>query len=84
MLQGSRNREKAKASNHGETKAREKEVYVAAEGPNIHAECNRCDFFGEEWYVLTSLETLLFTLTAIQARTPYRFSGKVTLVWKIL
>lgn len=51
MLQGSRNREKAKTSNHGKTKAREKEVNVAAERPNIHAECNRCDLFGEEWYV---------------------------------
>lgn len=80
MLQGSRNREKAKTSNHGETKAWEKEVYAAAERPNIHAECNRRDLFSKEWYVLTYMETLRFLLTAAQARTPYKFSGKVTLV----
>lgn len=55
MLQGGGNREKAETGNHGETKAWEKEVYVTAEGPNIHAECNRCDLIGKEWYVLTCL-----------------------------
>lgn len=84
MLQGGGNREKAKTGNLGETKARKKEVYVAAEGPNIHAECNGCDLIGKEWYISTCLRALRFTLTAIQARTLCRFSGKVTLVWKTL
>lgn len=58
MLQRSGNRKKAKTSNHGKTKAREKEVHVAVERPDIHAECNRCDLLGEEWYVSVCMGAL--------------------------